>query len=101
MKWLFPILLSLSGCGLLGVETIGDGKFNPGETIDQIGHYAYGKVMACDFSKWTDEDDAIARTMEFARAREELQHPGSCKEGCQLDLREWQRGAEKGAQCKK
>jgi len=37
--------------------------------------------------------------MAFAKTREELQHPGQCREGCQRDLATWQRGAEHGATC--
>lgn len=70
------------------------------ETLDQLGHYSAGHLIACDAAQWVSPEVAIKHTMDFARAREELQHPGECKSGCMRDLESWQRGAEKGVTCR-
>jgi len=86
---LLILLVGLSGCQF----------FDPIETLDQLGHYGAGQLIACDAAKWVSPEAAVAHTMAFAKTREELQHPGQCREGCQRDLATWQRGAEHGATC--
>lgn len=86
---IFVTLAALAGC-----------TSDP-ETLDQLGHRVAGRIIACDAVRWVGPQEAIDHTMAFARAREELQHPGRCNEGCQRDLLNWQKGAEKGAQCVK
>lgn len=87
---LFVASIFLSGCA----------SIESSETLDQLGHFGAGKLIACDASRWVSPQEAVDHTMAFARAREELQHPGQCNEGCQRDLEAWQRGAEKGSTCK-
>ena len=72
---------------------------NVGEAVDQGAHYAAGYAMAFELCKWGDAPGRVDTVMTFARAREDLQHPGSCKEGCELDLKYWRLGAEEGAKC--
>ena len=88
MKILFASLL-VAGCA----------STNP-ETLDQLGHFAAGRLIAADAVRWTTPEAAVEHTMAFARAREELQHPGECGVGCQLDLDIWKLGAEAGAATK-
>lgn len=71
------------------------------EMLDQAGHYLAGRAMACDASRWTSPELAVAYVMTVARSREELQGsgPGECGGSCQRDLDWWERGARDGAQC--
>lgn len=89
-------LLIILGAAITGCTTTVD----KAETLDQLGHYSAGHLIACDAAQWVDAEVAIKHTMDFARAREELQHPGQCGPGCMRDLESWQRGAEKGALCR-
>ncbi len=88
---------------VLGAVIAGCGTTVPvdkAETLDQLGHYSAGHLIACDAAQWVSPEVAIKHTMDFARAREELQHPGQCGAGCMKDLEVWKRGAEKGASCR-
>lgn len=89
-------LLLILGAAVTGCTTTAD----KAETLDQLGHYSAGHLIACDAVQWVSAEVAIRHTMDFARAREELQHPGQCGPGCMRDLESWQRGAEKGALCR-
>lgn len=80
-------LLLLGGC--LDIE----------EVSDQGAHFAAGYAMACDLSRWATPEQAVAAVMDYARERENLQHPGQCHAGCRYDLEFWQAGAEAGAVC--
>lgn len=81
---------------LAGCLNLGD-RPSLGERFDQAGHFAQGYAMAKELARFGDPYDAVAIVMDFARAREELQHPGRCGPGCELDLDNWRRGAEAGA----
>ena len=67
------------------------------ETLDQLGHFAAGSLIARDARQWVGPEEAVEHAMDFARAREELQHPGECGDGCRRDLAVWLLGAEAGA----
>ncbi len=92
------ITLLILGAGIAGCNTTI--PIDKAETLDQLGHYSAGHLIACDAAQWVSPEAAIKHTMDFARAREELQHPGQCGPGCIQDLEAWQRGAEKGATCR-
>ena len=83
----------VSGCATTG-------STDKSETLDQLGHYSAGRLIACDAAQWVSPELAIKHTMDFALAREELQHPGQCGPGCVRDLEVWRRGAEDGASCR-
>ena len=85
MRWLI-IALVLSGCSDLK------------EVRDQGGHLLFGYSMACKLARAGD-DNIVDKVMQVAKAREEQQHPGVCKEGCQRDLKYWKIGAKAGAKC--
>jgi len=92
------IKLSVLGAVVAGCSTMV--PIDKSETFDQLGHYAAGRLIACDAAQWVSPEVAIEHTMDFARAREELQHPGQCGPGCMRDLEVWKRGAEQGAYCR-
>ena len=98
MKIIRMIKLSVLGAMLAGCGTTA--TIDKAETLDQLGHYSAGHLIACDAAQWVKPEVAIKHTMDFARAREELQHPGQCGSGCMKDLETWKRGAEKGASCR-
>ena len=91
------IKLSVLGVVVAGCSST---PINEAETLDQLGHYSAGHLIACDAVQWVSPEVAIKHTMDFARAREELQHPGQCGPGCMEDLESWKRGAEKGTSCR-
>ena len=71
----------------------------PVDPVDQAAHFGQSYVMACDLSRWAEPELAVQTVMDYATAREDLQHQGQCGEGCQLDLAFWREGAEAGAKC--
>lgn len=85
-----PLVLALSGCL---------GNVDVTEAVDQGGHYAQGYAMACDLSRWARPEVSVKTVMDYAEAREELQHPGRCNAGCEMDLSFWRKGAKAGARC--
>ena len=73
-------------------------RHGPGEAVDQGAHYLQGYTMAKDLSRWGTRAKQIKTVMDYALAREYLQHPdGELGEGSERDLRNWRRGAEAGA----
>ena len=98
MKKISGIRLSLLSVLVAGCGTTG--SIDKSETLDQLGHSSAGHLIACDAAQWVSPEVAIKHTMDFARAREELQHPGQCGPGCVRDLEVWKQGAEDGASCK-
>ncbi|SFL31509.1 hypothetical protein SAMN05216302_10598 [Nitrosomonas aestuarii] len=92
------IKLLVLGAVVAGCSTTA--PIDKAETLDQLGHYSAGHLIACDAVQWVSPEMAIKHTMDFARAREELQHPGRCGPGCMKDLEVWKQGAEKGASCR-
>jgi len=90
----------ISILGTLGAGCATTGSIDKSETLDQFGHYSAGHLIACDAAQWVSPELAIKHTMDFARTREELQHPGECGPGCVRDLEAWERGAEDGASCR-
>lgn len=92
------VKISILGALVAGCATLGSTEKS--ETLDQFGHYSAGRLIACDAAQWVSPELAIMHTMDFARAREELQHPGQCGPGCVRDLEVWKQGAEDGASCK-
>lgn len=71
------------------------------EFIDQRLHWALGYQMALSLRNTIlMPEERVAEVMRFAERREHWQHPHECKEGCQLDLKWWERGARKGAGAK-
>jgi len=83
MRYLMIIML-LGGC----------------ELVDQAGHKSLGYAMACSRVPYISQELAVEKTMEWAREREDDQHPGRCGNGCQSDLESWEKGAIAGAKCK-
>ncbi len=75
------------------------------ESIDQGGHRVQGYALACELSRWGTSEQRVKIVMDFARAREALQHPvfpgepPRCGKGCKLDLENWEKGARAGAVC--
>lgn len=65
-----------------------------GEVADQGGHAAMGYARALELKRNTGATDQQIEDeiMRQAKQREEFQHPGSCGEGCQRDLRWWLHG---------
>lgn len=84
-------------CALLFLALSGCAALNDSEAVDQGAHYALGYGLARDMARWGTSEEVVAIVMAFAEAREDLQHPGQCNAGCQLDLDNWRRGAEAGA----
>lgn len=87
----------LAGLVVLQACFGGATPIEPGEGFDQLGHFGAGHLVASDAVRWTTPELAIEHTMKFARAREDLQHPGRCGDGCQRDLAAWLAGAKAGA----
>ena len=94
------MLLFFGAVGIVITGCSTTSSVDQAETLDQLGHYSAGHLIACDAVQWVSPEAAIKHTMDFARAREELQHPGQCGPGCMKDLESWQKGAEKGAACR-
>lgn len=71
------------------------------EAVDQAGHYAWGYNKSCVSIQGAEDDPlaVIETVMDYAKAREERQHPGQCGLGCQRDLHSWRNGAEAGLDC--
>ena len=88
MTRLFIVAALLSACAS-----------TPDDIPDQVGHAAEGYALACEMSRWGTPEERVEIVMAFAHAREDLQHPGECNEGCQLDLANWRLGAKAGAIC--
>ena len=89
MTRLFILAVVLSAC------TSGGGKDIP----DQLGHFAQGYALACEMSRWGTPQERVEIVMAYAVARENLQHPDVCGDGCQMDIANWRLGAEAGALC--
>ena len=73
-------------------------RFGPGEAVDQGSHYLQGYTMAKELSRWGSRQQQIKIVMDYAWARELLQHPdGNLGAGSMRDLENWRKGAEAGA----
>jgi|DEB0MinimDraft_4_1074332.scaffolds.fasta_scaffold42876_2 hypothetical protein len=85
------IALSLAACSQPISPEFSD---VPAEVVDQGLHAATGYALAWEIARTSnaDNDTIEAAVMAYAEARENLQHPGTCGEGCQRDLRYWREG---------